>query len=369
MNQILKRLELIKTSIALEDEEIIQLQVTKLQTLEIDNEVQAILNLIRHNDYKEVLYHIESYLKHFSGVTIYEDPKTQGLKLELKVLEQKLQELSDKKSDYYNNLNAFYIEYNLQLGKLIQEVLRLNQLRLKKEYEDKQKVKDAYEALQKEKEALAEEMKHADFASFEEFMKKMHKLQDDYTKNRDEFNEFDRVKNAYNEAKNDYEEFSNEYAEQLKDVPQELSKEEKKELKESYKKACKMCHPDIVIEALKDDAQVMMQELNAAYAKNDLQGVKEILKRLETGEGFIATSDSVDDNKILVTKTALLRNKIKKVQDEIKEIQEDENYEMMSNPELWSAYFDEQRKELTSQIERLKESIQPDDNEDYESKK
>lgn len=356
MKQILKRLELIKTSISIEDEEIVELQVAKLKGIEVDEEVQVILELLEQNNYGEVLYRIDGYLQRFSGMAVYEDPKTQGLKLELKVLEQKLQDFSDEKNEYFNNVNAFYVEYNLRLGDLIKEVLRLNQLQLKKEYEEKQKVRDAYEALQKEKEALAEEMKHADFASFEEFMAKMHKLQDDYNEKKDEFDEIEGLKNAYSDAKNDYEEFSNTYEEQLKDAPQELSKEEKKELKQAYRKACKLCHPDIVVEALKDDAQAMMQELNAAYEKNDLQRVKEILKNLETEEGFVATSDGVDDSEILVAKTTSLRGKIKKVVDEIKEIHEDDNYEMMMNPELWSAYFDEQREELESQIESLKNS-------------
>ena len=42
MQQILKRLELIKTSIAIEDEEIIELQMTKLSNMTIDDDVQEI---------------------------------------------------------------------------------------------------------------------------------------------------------------------------------------------------------------------------------------------------------------------------------------------------------------------------------------
>lgn len=39
MQQILKRLELIKTSIAIEDEEIIELQVVKLSTMDIESDI------------------------------------------------------------------------------------------------------------------------------------------------------------------------------------------------------------------------------------------------------------------------------------------------------------------------------------------
>ncbi len=357
MKQILKRLELIKTSISIEDEEIIELQLVKLKTLSVDDEVQTILEHIEKNNYGEVLYLIDGYFQRFSGITVYEDPKTLGLKLELKVLEQKLQNFSNEKNEYFNNLNAFYVEYNLCLGELIKEVLRLNQLHLKNEYEAKEKVRGAYEVLQKEKEALAQEMKYTDFTSFEEFMQKMHKLQDDYNEMKDEFDEIEELKNAYNEAQDDYENFSSEYEEQLKDAPQELTKEKKKELKLSYRKASKLCHPDIVVDTLKDDAQEMMQELNSAYAKNNLQRVQEILSKLETGKGFVATSDGVDDNEILIAKTTSLRGKIKKVIDEIQEIHEEENYEMMMNSQLWGEYFDTQKGDLEAEVESLQDIL------------
>ena len=43
MAEVVKRLEIIKSSIAIEDEEIIELQIMKLEKLEIDNEVKNIL--------------------------------------------------------------------------------------------------------------------------------------------------------------------------------------------------------------------------------------------------------------------------------------------------------------------------------------
>ncbi|MDP3119774.1 MAG: hypothetical protein Q8N01_05120 [Sulfuricurvum sp.] len=67
MQQILKRLELIKTSIAIEDEEIIELQVAKLSTLPIDNDVQNILNRLANNDYGHAVVEIESYIQELNN--------------------------------------------------------------------------------------------------------------------------------------------------------------------------------------------------------------------------------------------------------------------------------------------------------------
>ena len=83
MHQILKRLELIKTSIALQDEEIIELQVAKLSGMEIDSEVRRILDRISTRDYGSVMLEIESYIAKHLGVAIYEDEELLGLKLEL----------------------------------------------------------------------------------------------------------------------------------------------------------------------------------------------------------------------------------------------------------------------------------------------
>ena len=89
MHQILKRLELIKTSIAIEDVEIIELQIGKLSGL--DGEVANILQMLKNQDYGLAVVAIESYLAQYSGMVVYEDKEINGLKLQLKVLEQKLE--------------------------------------------------------------------------------------------------------------------------------------------------------------------------------------------------------------------------------------------------------------------------------------
>ena len=72
MTQILKRLEIIKSSIAIEDEEVIELQVMKLQKLEIDDEVKAIVVNLEAMNYAKAMNKIrKSWL--FKGEYIYQD--------------------------------------------------------------------------------------------------------------------------------------------------------------------------------------------------------------------------------------------------------------------------------------------------------
>jgi len=124
MQQILKRLELIKTAITIEDEEIIELQVLKLQGLETDAEVHSILQKLENLTYASALLEIEAYLSKYGGVVVYEDPEVKGLKLELKVLEQKLQDLDALKAEQLNTIDEFNTQYSLRVGDVVEKILK-----------------------------------------------------------------------------------------------------------------------------------------------------------------------------------------------------------------------------------------------------
>ena len=53
MLQIIKRLEIIKSSILIEDIEIIELQIMKLNSLKIDENVQEIIKKLKNSTKKE----------------------------------------------------------------------------------------------------------------------------------------------------------------------------------------------------------------------------------------------------------------------------------------------------------------------------
>lgn len=141
MKEIIKRLEIIKTSISIEDEEIIELQIMKLNKLDTNSEVDEIIARLNYSDYSSSIVLIESYIQKYNGLVEYEDKEIQGLKLELKVLETKLQSLSENKDELLNSINEFNIEYNLKLGDIIRDILDIQNEILYK-YEDFNKDKD-----------------------------------------------------------------------------------------------------------------------------------------------------------------------------------------------------------------------------------
>ena len=122
MLQIIKRLEIIKSSILIEDIEIIELQIMKLNSLKIDENVQEIIKKLKNSEYLLALEKIESFISRYSGVVVYQDKELLSLKFSLKQLEIKLQELIEEKIEYLKNIEEFNKEYNLHLGDIIKTI-------------------------------------------------------------------------------------------------------------------------------------------------------------------------------------------------------------------------------------------------------
>ena len=386
MEHILKRLEIIKGSIAIEDEEIIELQIMKLQKMDIDDNVKKILTSLEKSEYGSALTSIDAYLKRYSGVTHYVDPEVQGLKLELKFLESKLQKLVEEKTEILNNIEEFNREYTLKIGSLIEEILALKKDILYKKTIAKAKLKEQYQQhkatyeetqntideLKKSTEELEEVLEQIDEESteYEEYTKlheelkeSLHDLQEEQERQEEQLKEIENelddesVEEEYKEAKSAYEEYHQEY-EEIKEQQQDidtLNVEEKKELKKLYKKAARLCHPDIVADEHKEQAHEIMQALNDAYAKQNLTEVRKILTNLENGTGFTVSSDAIDDAKILKAKIDEIKSKLHEVESEVEEIQQDETFTTLSELDDWDAYFDELKKDLQEEKERLEE--------------
>ena len=380
MQKILKRLELIKTAITIEDEEIIELQVIKLNSMEYDVEIESILNRIEDKDYGNVVLEIESYLQKYSGMVIYEDKELQGLRLELKALERKLQALSSIKNEYLNDINEFNVQYHLRLGDVIQKILNLKEELLHEAVQEKkdtfEELKDEYETLKEEykdiksqKDAKEQELKEKDEFDdgYDELYEELQGLKDELNEKEQEVNEKrketkqakeeyeeDEVTQEYEEVKQDSEEFSKEYEEVKQEERFELNDDEKQELKKLFRQASRLCHPDLVIDELKEQAHDIMQQLNEAYGKHDIQAVKEILISLESGKGFDVASDTITDKDLLRSKIVDVRDMIDQNEVEIETIKEDEIVQILNEYDDVEDYFSTLEEELESEYDRLK---------------
>ena len=271
---------------------------------------------------------------------IQKDIELEKLKKELKSLESKLQELVEQKTEYLNDIEEFNREYNLHLGEIIKNILNLKkeilykqtikQQEKRKTYEDdievfnstKENIEDIKQTI-KEFEKVLENIDKDDenydeiFATYKELQEELGKLEkeieeqeENLSKTKEEIDN-NEVFEEYQDIKKQYEQFHQNYEDikqQQSDVF-DITNEQKSELKKLWKKACKLCHPDIVIDKFKEKAHAIMQALNDAYSKKDIVKVQEILSNLENGLTFEIESDNINDKELLKEKIKQYKKK------------------------------------------------------------
>lgn len=295
LSKIIIRLQMIKSLIALEEENEISVHVSRLRQFSLEGELETIIILLEGKSYSKAMPAIEAFINQHNQVGHYIDPELEGLKLEAKVLEAEVNQLSDEKAYLEKLIHDFGVRHNSELGELILKILRFR----------KSKAKGT------PKEA---------------------------------------------EAEKDFNEYSKEYEISKDEKINELTEDEQKELKQKYRKASKLCHPDVVSEEQKELADKLFAELNAAYAGNDLKRVREILENLEKGNFFVSKSDAINEKQLLKTEIEKLRLRIKELKEQVQGIKESEAFTTVSNINDWDTYFKETRQKLAEQIKELKDA-------------
>ncbi len=290
--KIIKRLELIKSLISLEEEDEITTHVSKLGQLVLTPELITLIIYLKEKSYSKAVIAIEVFINQHHNLTVYIDPEIEGLKLEAKSLEAELNKLSNEKADLEKLIHEFGVRHNKELGELILKILRFR----------KNKAKGT------PKETEAEE----DYKSYSQ--------------------EFEICK---------YEKIA------------ELSEEELIEIKKKYRKASKLCHPDVVSEDQKELADKLFAELNTAYERNDLEKVNEILENLEKGNFFVNKSDAINEKQLMKTEIEKLRTRIQELQQQVNSIKESDAYKTICTIIDWDVYFKETKEKLENQANEL----------------
>ena len=125
MSTPIKRLEIIKNAIELEDDDIIQSQLTRLKNEAFDEELQAIVVALENKNYTAAIRAITAWLQGQRAVTPWRDPQVAASKLELKALEERLRDLIDRRNARVQQLDEFNDLYFSRLGPLMQQILAL----------------------------------------------------------------------------------------------------------------------------------------------------------------------------------------------------------------------------------------------------
>jgi hypothetical protein len=232
-------------------------------------------------------------------MTVYVDKDIQVLSDEIIQLEEDLLNLTEDKLNIENKIYDFNNKYNEKVGPTLLKYLQQRE----------ENIKEAIE-------------------------------------NTDDEEKKENLNKKLNDAKEDTQDYST-YTEDTPNII-ELSEEQEQELKALYKKACRLCHPDMVDESFKQEALSIFHQLNEANQKKDIEKVKEILAYLEDNNMSINTN--ISDIEILKKRHFNLKSDILKIQIEITDLQNDGTYKRIENIQDWDRYFKIVSKQLEKEI-------------------
>lgn len=293
LSLIIRRLEILKNYIILEDIEELEKEISKLSVFDFNSDMLEIIACVRNKEYSAAINKIQIFISVYNQISIWIDPEISALKLEIKILENQLNGYDNEKIELEKLLSEFQYRHTAELGEIILEILRLRKIKFKS---DKAKFKEA------------------------EKDEKQYQEQVDNEKGKEIF---------------------------------ELTDEQKSDLKKRFRKATVLCHPDKVSDEFNDAAHKIFIELKQAYDANDLNKVTEILTDLEQGNFFKAKSETVIEKEMLRVAIAKLKQQIKRLENEIIKIKESDVFKTVMSIDDWNEYFIRTKKKLQIELEEL----------------
>lgn len=298
LNKIIKRLEILKNYILLEDIEELNKETSKLKEYNFNSDLQEIIEELSKEEFASAINKIQNFISKNQQLSIWTDPEIAALKLEIKNLENQLSGYDNEKIELEKLLSEFQHRHTIELGVIILDILKLRKLKFKSD------------------------------------------------------------KTKFEEAENDERQYREQFdAEKEKEIF-ELTDEQKLELKKKFRKATVLCHPDKVADEFKEAAQRIFIELKQAYDANDLKKVSEILDELEKGNFFKTKSETVQEKDLLKAAIAKLKRQINILETEIITIKESDTFKTIIRIEDWDDYFQRTKEKLQRELEELQLEIE-----------
>ncbi|WP_171922295.1 DnaJ family molecular chaperone [Salmonella bongori] len=382
MKKIIKRLEIIKSAIELEDEEIIRQQLIHLKNEPQDAVITTIVQAIEARRFSDAMQNISAWLQAQRALSTWQDPSVAASKLELKALEAQLRDLIDKRNARVQILDDFNDLYHLRLGPLMNRILELRQqlavsMQRKQEAELKRREKDYQSCLQYISRAvdqlatLKQQWVVLNTASREAvgFRQRIQQQTELITALLAEIRELEESfshqnNSASRQAQENAEQEYHQYREQQQEAQfryardQRLSADERSELKRLWRQASRLCHPDVVADELKEKAHQMMVQLNQARQNADLVTIRTLLTQLQSGLEPMMASDRLNNLEHLRNKIRQLRPQIDALLKEITQLETENAWRLASSVTDKEAYFSEQERALTEIRNSLEAQVQ-----------
>jgi hypothetical protein len=300
LSKILKRLEIIKNYIILEELEDLDGEIRKIIPFDIDHKISEIIHEIKQQNFGSAIKKIETFITLSQSMVTWIDYELEGIKIELKILENELAALEGEKMSIEKLLADFIHQYTRELGDVVLEILYIKSL-------------------------LVED---------------------------------DEVE--YEKAKQEEEDYRQQVDEEEKKVKFELTEEEKGELKKMYRKGVFKCHPDLFQnegQEVIDMVTEIYKSLDEAYDKQDINEVKRIMDMLENNSFMNFKKKESNDKIKLASKKEFLRNKITKLKVDLNNLKESEKYIEIIQIEDFNQYFKNLRQQLKDHLSSLRNTL------------
>ncbi|MBL5930794.1 DNA repair protein [Lelliottia amnigena] len=371
MSTPIKRLEIIKNAIELEDDDIILSQLARLRSEAFDDELLSIVTALEKQNYTAAMAAITAWLQSQRAMTQWRDPQVAASKLELKALEERLRDLIDRRNARVQQLDEFNDLYFSRLGPLMSQILQLRktlaELNLRRQQAEARRREEDYRRCQQYMSQAVDVLSTltqrwrelpADSVQAAETRKLLQQQSDLIANLLAEAQELERgltreeeeepARQARDEANEEYEKYREQHhdAEVRMRKGKALSEEDQNELKRLWRQASKLCHPDLVADDLKDEANTMMVQLNQAKQRGDVKAIRSLVARLQQGFEPIMASDRLNDLERIRKKMAQVREQIDTLVSELAELEKEESWLLVSTLNNMESYFTQQEKAL-----------------------
>ncbi|XTZ38974.1 DNA repair protein [Salmonella enterica] len=380
MNTPIKRLEIIKYAIELEDDGIILSQLPLLKKEVTDPQLAFIVHALEEKNYSEAMHAITVWLQNQRSVVSWQDPQVSASKLELKALEEQLRELIDKRNARIQLMDDFNDLYMTRLGPLMSQILHLRKTLAeaavrRQEAEARRREADylrcqkylsqavevlvtltqRWQSMPPHSLQAAEARKHLQQqnALITSLLAEAQELERGLTR------EDEPARQARDEARQEYESHQEQQhdAEKRFGFEQQMSEDERLELKRLWRQASKLCHPDLVDNELKNEAHGMMVQLNQARQRGDVSAIRSILTRLQKGLEPLMASDRLNDLQRLRERIIEVKQHITSLIEELAGLEKEESWLLVSSLGDQETYFRQQEKALAEIRQALEQQV------------
>lgn len=307
---LLKRLEILKLAITVQDLEDINTQAVKIEKLMADFsdlniilETGWIIELINKLAFSETMLQIDLLLHRFSGIVLWRDPEVIGLQTEIILLAAQINTLEIELGEIEKLLYEFEQRNTRELGEIALKILTFK------------------------RRSAANKAK---------------RLKTDSD-----------AQNEYQKAQNEEQRYKGNYQQVLANPILLLDEEQLKELKTKFKRIAKLTHPDLVDTRYEKEAAELFRRAKTAKDINDLVTICEIYDFLETGKPFTLRHEGLTEIESLRTEAKYLHHVVAQLYLKITDLKCCESYTKVIQIEDLDKYFNELRFKLMLELENI----------------